>query len=189
VGSNFSFNFNSYRNPLVPQLNKYAQPGAMTPSENQFMYEKSVDIMVMLLIGFGFLMVFVKKYGYSSVTATFLLVALTLPLYMLLKPYIWGSASDLSIVNISMLLFAEFAAASLLIAIGGPFGRINTHQYLLIGLMFTPLYALNEWILFSGAVIPVGAFLDTAGSISIHAFGAYFAFGLIIMLTAKKITK
>ena len=30
---------------LVPQLNKYAQPGAMTQSENQFMYEKSVDIM------------------------------------------------------------------------------------------------------------------------------------------------
>ena len=171
---------------LVPQLNKYAQPGAMTPSENQFMYEKSVDIMVMLLIGFGFLMVFVKKYGYTSVTATFLLVALTLPLYMLLRPYLWGSASDLSIVNISMLLFAEFAAASLLIAIGGPLGRINTHQYLLIGLMFTPLYALNEWILLSGAVIPAGAFLDTAGSISIHAFGAYFAFGLIIMLTTKK---
>ena len=171
---------------LVPQLNKYAQPGSMTPSENQFMYEKSVDIMVMLLIGFGFLMVFVKKYGYTSVTATFLLVALTLPLYMLFRPYLWGSASDLSIVNISMLLFAEFAAASLLIAIGGPLGRINTHQYLLIGLMFTPLYALNEWILLSGAVIPAGAFLDTAGSISIHAFGAYFAFGLVIMLTAKK---
>jgi hypothetical protein len=103
---------------LVPQLNKYAQPGAMVPSENQFMYEKSIDIMVMLLIGFGFLMVFVKKYGFTSVTATFLLVALTLPLYMLLRPYIWGSASDLSIVNISMLIFAEFAAASLLIAIG-----------------------------------------------------------------------
>jgi ammonium transporter Rh len=171
---------------LVPQLNKYAQPGSMTPSENQFMYEKSVDIMVMLLIGFGFLMVFVKKYGYTSVTATFLLVALTLPLYMLFRPYLWGSASDLSIANISMLLFAEFAAASLLIAIGGPLGRINTHQYLLIGLMFTPLYALNEWILLSGAFIPAGAFLDTAGSISIHAFGAYFAFGLIIMLTAKK---
>jgi len=171
---------------LIPQLNKYAQPGAMTPSENQFMYEKSVDIMVMLLIGFGFLMVFVKKYGYTSVTATFLLVALTLPLYMLLRPYLWGSASDLSIVNISMLLFAEFAAASLLIAIGGPLGRINTHQYLLIGLLFTPLYAINEWILLSGVVIPAGAFLDTAGSISIHAFGAYFAFGLIIMLTTKK---
>jgi ammonium transporter Rh len=174
---------------LVPQLNKYgnlSSPGTMMPSENQFMYEKSVDIMVMLLIGFGFLMVFVKKYGYTSVTATFLLVALSLPLYMLLRPYLWGSAADLSVTSISMLLFAEFAAASLLIAIGGPLGRINTSQYLLIGSLFTPLYALNEWILLSGTIIPAGTFLDTAGSITIHAFGAYFAFGLIIMLTSKK---
>ena len=171
---------------LVPQLNKYGKPGAMTSSENGFMYEKSIDVLVMLLIGFGFLMVFVRKYGYTSITATYLLVALSLPLYMLLRPYLWGSAADLSITSISMLLFAEFAAASLLIAIGGPLGRINTSQYLLIGLLFTPLYALNEWILLSGAIIPAGAFLDTAGSITIHAFGAYFAFGLIIMLTTQK---
>ena len=85
-----------------------------------------------------------------------------------------------------MLLFAEFAAASLLIAIGGPLGRINTSQYLLIGLLFTPLYAVNEWLLFSGGLIPSGAFLDTAGSVMIHAFGAYFSFGMITMLTTKK---
>ena len=105
---------------------------------------------------------------------------------MLMRPYLWGSAADLTVTNISMLLFAEFAAASLLIAIGGPLGRVNTSQSLLIGLLFTPLYALNEWLLFSGAIIPVGTMLDTAGSISIHAFGAYFAVGLIVMLTVKK---
>jgi ammonium transporter Rh len=171
---------------LVPELNKYANVVSPSQSENAFMYEKSMDILVMLLIGFGFLMVFVKKYGFSSVTATFLLVALSLPLYMLVRPYLWGASADLSLTSISMLLFAEFAAASLLIAIGGPLGRINTHQYLLIGSLFTPLYALNEWILLSGAVIPAGTFLDTAGSITIHAFGAYFAFGMIIMLTSKK---
>ena len=171
---------------MFPQLNNYAKESAMAGSENQFMYGKSIDVLVMLLIGFGFIMVFVRKYGYTSITATYLLVALSLPLYMLLRPYLWGSAADLSITNISMLLFAEFAAASLLIAIGGPLGRINTSQYLLIGLLFTPLYAFNEWLLFSGAVIPAGAFLDTAGSITIHAFGAYFALGLTMMLTSKK---
>lgn len=171
---------------LLPQLNVHANASASTSSENPFMYEKFIDILVMLLVGFGFLMVFAKKYGYTSITATYLLVALSLPLYMLIRPYLWGSAADLTITNISILLFAEFAAASLLIAVGGPLGRINTPQYLLIGLLFTPLYAVNEWILFSGAVIPAGSFLDTAGSISIHAFGAYFALGLIIMLTSKR---
>jgi ammonium transporter Rh len=171
---------------LILQMNQSGVQTGLTEAENEFMYQKSVDVLLMLLIGFGFLMVFVRKYGYSSITTTYLLVALSLPLYMLVRPYLWGSASTLTASNISMLIFAEFAAASLLIAIGGPLGRLNTHQYLLVGLLFTPLYAFNEWILFSGVVIPAGAILDTAGSISIHAFGAYFAFGLIIMLTAKK---
>jgi ammonium transporter Rh len=171
---------------LVLQLNQAGPKTTLDSVENVFMYEKSIDVLLMLLIGFGFLMVFVRKYGYTSITATFLLVALSLPLYVLVRPYIWGYVSALTATNISMLILAEFAAASLLIAIGGPLGRINTSQYLLIGLLFTPLYALNEWILFSGAVIPAGAVLDTAGSISIHAFGAYFALGLIVMLTAKK---
>jgi ammonium transporter Rh len=171
---------------LLPQLNNFGKESTLSAAENEFMYEKSIDVLVMLLIGFGFLMVFVKKYGYTSLTSTYLLVALSLPLYMLLRPYLWGGAADLSITNISMLLFAEFAAASLLIAVGGPLGRINTSQTLLIGLLFTPLYALNEWLIFGGILIPAGAFLDTAGSITIHAFGAYFALGLTMMLTAKK---
>ena len=75
---------------LVPELNKYGSSSSISPSENAFMYEKSIDILVMLLIGFGFLMVFVRKYGYTSVTATFLLVALSLPVYMLVRPYLWG---------------------------------------------------------------------------------------------------
>ena len=174
---------------MLPQLNEYGAGSVVTAAENDFMYEKSIHILVMLLMGFGFLMVFVRKYGYTSVTVTYLAVALSLPLYMLIRPYLWGSAADISIANISMLLFAEFAAASLLIAIGGTLGRVNTHQYLLIGALFTPLYAVNEWILFSGAVIPSGAFLDTAGSISIHAFGAYFVLGMIMMLTSKKLSE
>ena len=50
---------------LVPELNKYANLVSPSSTENAFMYEKSIDVLVMLLIGFGFLMVFVKKYGYS----------------------------------------------------------------------------------------------------------------------------
>jgi ammonium transporter Rh len=171
---------------MLPQLNEYGKEGVISASENEFMYEKSIHILVMLLMGFGFLMVFVRRYGYTSITATYLAVALSLPLYMLVRPFLWGSAADISITNISMLLFAEFAAASLLIAIGGPLGRVDTSQYLIIGSLFTPLYAVNEWLLFSGAVIPAGAFLDTAGSVMIHAFGAYFALGMIIMLTSKQ---
>jgi len=46
-------------------------------------YNRAIHIMAMLLVGFGFLMVFVRRYGHSAVTATYLLVSLGLPLYFL----------------------------------------------------------------------------------------------------------
>jgi len=35
-------------------------------------YNFSIHILAMLLVGFGFLMVFVKKHGYSATTGTYL---------------------------------------------------------------------------------------------------------------------
>jgi ammonium transporter Rh len=40
-------------------------------------------MMAMLIAGFGFLMVFVKKYGRSALTATYLMVSIAIPLYIL----------------------------------------------------------------------------------------------------------
>ncbi len=44
-------------------------------------YYRAIHVMAMLLVGFGFLMVFVRKYGRSALTATFLLVSISVPLY------------------------------------------------------------------------------------------------------------
>ena len=49
-------------------------------------YYRAIHIMAMLLLGFGFLMVFVRKYGRSAVIATYLLVSVAIPLYFLVKP-------------------------------------------------------------------------------------------------------
>ena len=70
-------------------------------------YNRAIHIMAMLLAGFGFLMVFVKKYGRSAVTATYLLVSVALPLYILKDSLgiMGGSGSEIDI-----LILAEFAA-------------------------------------------------------------------------------
>ena len=107
-------------------------------------YVRAIHIMAMLLAGFGFLMVFVKKYGRSAVTATYLLVSVALPLYILKDSLgiMGGSGSE-----IDSLILAEFAAASLLICAGAPLGRLKMSQYILLGLLFIPCYAFNEWII------------------------------------------
>jgi ammonium transporter Rh len=148
-------------------------------------YFRSIHIMAMLLVGFGFLMVFVKNYGRSAITATFLLVSIAIPVYFLKDSFgfLGGADSD-----VDRLILAEFAAASLLICAGAVLGRVKMHQYILLGLLFIPCYAFNEWILLNGGfgLIEPGRFVDTGGSIVIHAFGALFGIGVAFSMTTKE---
>jgi ammonium transporter Rh len=148
-------------------------------------YNFSIQILAMLLVGFGFLMVFVKKYGYSATTGTYLVVATGIPLYMLLRS--WGglSAEPVTPDGTKSLLLAEFGCASALIAMGAVLGRLRLHQYALLAALLIPFYMLNEWLVLDGGLGVTRGFVDSAGSIVIHAFGAYFGLGLAIALTRK----
>lgn len=147
-------------------------------------YYRAIHIMAMLLLGFGFLMVFVKKYGRSAVIATYLLVSVAIPLYFLkdAQGIMGHSACD-----IDRLILAEFAAAGLLICAGAVLGRLKLMQYMILGLLFIPCYAMNEWVLLDGGlgIITEGSFVDTGGSIAIHMFGALFGTAAILSLTTR----
>lgn len=131
-------------------------------------YNRSIHILAMLLLGFGFLMVVIRGHGYSSITATLLAVSISIPIYMLIKCYM-GEGTQLSIDGF---MWAEFAAASLLIAIGAPLGRMTMDQYILLAILFVPVYLFNEWLILESGMFT--GFQDTGGSVVIHAFGAYF---------------
>jgi ammonium transporter Rh len=145
-------------------------------------YERAIHIMAMLLVGFGFLMVFVKQYGRSAITATYLLVSVALPLYFM-KESLAGAGGSEGIVD--RMILAEFAAASLLICAGAVLGRLKMSQYLILGVLFVPAYALNEWVVLNGGLglIAAKGVADTGGSIVIHAFGAIFGLGVAASMT------
>jgi len=146
-------------------------------------YNRAIHIMAMLLVGFGFLMVFVKKYGRSAITATYLLVSVAIPLYFL-KDSFFHPGGSTSIID--QLILAEFAAASLLICAGAVLGRLKMNQYLLLGILFVPFYAFNEWIVLGGGLgLITDKVVDTGGSIVIHAFGAIFGLGVAASMTTK----
>ncbi len=145
-------------------------------------YNYIMHIMAMLLIGFGFLMVFVRRYGFGAITGTYLVVAVSIPLYITLRAHgIMGHHLDPH--TLDALLFAELAAATALIAMGAVLGRLRVFQYTLLALFVVPLYLLNEWIVLDNAFGLTDGFQDTAGSIVIHAFGAYFGLAMSVVLT------
>lgn len=171
--------------PAADQLSSQGQSSELSSILDVQMYSRSIHIMAMLLVGFGFLMVFVKKYGRSAVTATYLLVSVAIPLYFLLSSQgIFGEAKS---VDIEKLILAEFAAASLLICAGAVLGRLKMIQYIVLGIFFILCYMLNEWIVLGGGFgLLKSGFVDTGGSIVIHAFGAIFGLGIITAMTSKK---
>ena len=153
--------------------------------ENVQKYDRSIQVMAMLLVGFGFLMVFLRRYGRSALTATFLLTSTALPIYLLLDSGgVFGSGTE---VEIDRFVMAEFAAASLLICAGACLGRLKMWQYIVLAVLFIPFYAMNEWIVLENGfnLIERGIFIDTGGSIVIHAFGAIFGMGVVIAMTHK----
>jgi ammonium transporter Rh len=174
---------------LLPAL-AAAQPASSGDLANTIrevqQYNFSIHILAMLLVGFGFLMVFVKRYGYGATTGTYLVVAVGIPLYLGLRAMGMLSAEPVGAHTIKGLLLAEFAVASALIAMGAVLGRVRMHQYAILAAILVPLYMINERLVLDGGLGFTKGFVDTAGSIIIHAFGAYFGLGLAVALTSKQ---
>ena len=149
-------------------------------------YNFAIHILAMLLVGFGFLMVFVKRYGYGATTGTYLLVAVGLPLYLGLRATGIFAAEAVDVHTMRGLLLAEFAVASALIAMGAVLGRVRLYQYAFLAAVLVPIYMINERLVLDGGLGFTKGFMDSAGSIIIHAFGAYFGLGLAVALTGRE---
>ncbi len=166
-------------------INTFAQETAQASIANILeiqQYNRAIHIMAMLLIGFGFLMVFVKMYGRSAITATFLLVSISIPTYLAIKSMgVFEQHGE-----IEQFILAEFGAASLLIAAGALLGRLKMYQYLILGLLFIPFYIFNELVVVEDYFHFIGKVADTGGSIVIHAFGAIFGISAAVSLTQPK---
>jgi ammonium transporter Rh len=62
---------------------------------------------------------------------------------------------------------------------------LRVYQYALLALVLVPAYMVNEWLVLDGGLGATRGFVDGAGSIIIHAFGAYFGLGLALALTSR----
>jgi ammonium transporter Rh len=127
------------------------------------------DIMVMLLLGFGYLMSFLRKYGLGAVGFTLMLTALSMQLNILVE-ILLRYVDDSSAVEfphpiqLTTLVDAEFAAATLLISFGAIIGRASPLQLIVLALMQSFFYAFNKVMLVYGAFKAE----DVGGTITIH---------------------
>ncbi|CAG5097514.1 Oidioi.mRNA.OKI2018_I69.XSR.g15111.t1.cds [Oikopleura dioica] len=151
------------------------------------------DVHVMIIVGFGFLMTFLKRYSWSSLGFNFLFSAFAIQWGMLVQGWFfetskhqvniaashWENLKSIHI-NIHAMMEAEFSAGVCLISFGAVLGVASPVQLLIMILFEMVFYKLNAWIL-----LDIYNVADIGGSMVIHAFGAYFGLAVARCLFKK----
>ena len=139
-------------------------------------YPMWMDIHVMIFIGFGWLMAFLKTHCWSSIGFNYICAAWALQLCTLFTGF-WRRVllphhfSWEDKINITMLEICEgeFCAAAFLISMGAILGKATFPQLFLLATFESIFFSLNAVVLFE--VLHV---VDIGGAMTIHMFGAYF---------------
>lgn len=150
-------------------------------------YPAFQDVHVMIFVGFGFLMVFLKTHSWTSVGYNFLISALCLQ-FTILSVGFWHQALEKPTdkwekipLDITSLIIGDFGAGAVMITFGAILGKCSLIQLWTLAIIELIFYGLNE-ALCAGHL---GA-VDMGGSMYVHTFGAYFGLAASFFFDAQK---
>ena len=134
------------------------------------------DVHVMVFIGFGFLYTYLKNHSWTSVAINFFLAAFTIEFSLLTLAFFEVAIHDKwekIELDLSWLINADFAAATVLVSLGGVIGKFSMPQYIFLGILETLFCSVNYRV----GELSLHA-IDAGGSMYIHSFGAFFGVAL-----------
>ncbi|XP_008919766.1 ammonium transporter Rh type A [Manacus vitellinus] len=145
-------------------------------SDSDALYPHFQDVHVMIFVGFGFLMTFLKKYGFSSVGINMLIAAFGLQWGTLMQGF-WHMHGGKIQTDVRSMINADFSTATALISFGAVLGKTTPIQMLIMTILEITIFACNEHL-----VAEVLQATDVGASMTIHAFGAYFGLAVTMVL-------
>ncbi|CAJ0582470.1 unnamed protein product, partial [Mesorhabditis spiculigera] len=142
------------------------------------------DIHVMVYVGFGFLMAFLKRYGFSAVSVNLLLSTFVTQYAMLLRGFLSPTFHDTGMFSVSVneMVSADISCIVVLITMGVLLGRLTPVQFLLLAFCETTISVMVEHILFN--ILHIN---DGGRSLVVHVFGAYFGLAAAVVGQKKNV--
>lgn len=165
-----------------PKHSRDPKKGGEDPKDNslEHYYPMFQDVNVMIFIGFGFLMTFLKRYGYGAVGLNFLLASIAVQWAIIMQSF-WDAHDGKIHIHITKMINADFASATVLISYGALLGKASPLQLVVMSIIEITIFACNEHL---GVEIFQAA--DIGGSMFLHTFGAYFGLAVTFVLYRKE---
>ncbi|XP_015436153.1 PREDICTED: ammonium transporter Rh type A isoform X2 [Dufourea novaeangliae] len=139
------------------------------------------NVHVMIWIGFGFLMTFLKRYGQSAIGLTFLVGAILVQVAMICEGVMEIKTDKKAYLSLGSLLSADIAVAAPLISMGALLGKTTYIQLVFMGILELIMFTVNKYV---GEHILMAA--DAGDSMFVHAFGAYFGLAVSFVMGMKE---
>ncbi|XP_011870750.1 PREDICTED: ammonium transporter Rh type B isoform X2 [Vollenhovia emeryi] len=138
------------------------------------------DVHVMIWIGFGFLMTFLKRYSQSAVGLTFLVGAILVQVALLCDGIMNLKLGSKAYLSLDSLLSADVAVATPLISMGAVLGKVTYMQLVFMGIVELIMFTINKYV---GENLFMA--VDAGDSMFVHVFGAYFGLAISFVLGTK----
>lgn len=169
--------FVGYSDDLLTELPEQAEHGTKIDSN----YSVFEGLHFMLFIGFGLLLTFLKKYGFSSLGYNFLISALVIEWSTIMQGFFEMKHNKIPL-GLQSMIKGDLAAVAVTITFGALLGKTSHHQLLVISFIEVVLYSVNRAI--GTKFFHV---IDAGSSIYVHTFGAFFGLGVSRILYTPKI--
>uniref|UniRef100_A0A0B7B1C0 Ammonium transporter AmtB-like domain-containing protein n=1 Tax=Arion vulgaris TaxID=1028688 RepID=A0A0B7B1C0_9EUPU len=146
---------------------------------NYAKYPNFMDVNGMIFVGFGFLMTFLKNYGFSSVGLNLLLSVVFIQWAAIVRGFIHADilGGEKFHMGVGDMVTYDFATATALISFGAVLGKTSPIQLLVMGIIEILLAQLNEYV-----GVDLLHVRDIGESMFIHMFGAYFGLAVARVL-------
>ena len=147
---------------------------ASTKSPTNLSYSLFEDLQALTLLGLGFLMSFLKRFGYGSVGFSLLLVAFVLQWSLLVRGLVENNSGQPPFtgnftVGLRNLALADFTAIAVLISVSALIGKTTLTQLVVLAIIEVVVQVFNEHI-----NLTLFKTYDVGRSIYVHLFGALF---------------
>merc|ERR1719450_772452 len=138
--------------------------------DSSSIYNFYVGVALMMFVGFGYLMTFLKAYGLGAVGFTMYITCLGVEFAIIIESFMGKGALNIDFMS---LLNGNFAVAAVLISFGGLIGKISPVQCTVVTVVELTCYCVNK-VYFLKQYDESPLIADCGGTIIIHVFGAYF---------------